>query len=128
MLENIRILVGIDGSEKSKKALVESIALAKCHNGFVKAITVYKQHKETEAEQIIEEARNMFISEDIKHEVSPILGSNPSRALQSVAKNENFDLIVVGSRGLGTTASVLLGSVSRDIVTNANCNVLVIKK
>jgi nucleotide-binding universal stress UspA family protein len=66
--------------------------------------------------------------EKVEYKTISILGSNPARALQSIAKEENFDLIVVGNRGLGGTASLLLGSVSRQVVTDAVCNVLVVKK
>jgi len=57
-----------------------------------------------------------------------ILGSNPSRALVDSARNENFDLIVVGSRGLGSAATFLLGSISKQVVTKASCDFLVVKK
>jgi len=60
--------------------------------------------------------------------LSSILGSNPSRALVDAAENEKFDLIVVGSRGLGSAASFILGSVSKQVVSKANCDVLVVKK
>ena len=53
---------------------------------------------------------------------------NPARALQTIAKQDNFDPIVLGNRGLGSKASLLLGSVSRQVVADAECNVLVIKK
>jgi nucleotide-binding universal stress UspA family protein len=57
-----------------------------------------------------------------------ILGSNPARALLDTARKENIDLIVVGNRGLGKTAAILMGSVAREIVSTADCNVLVVKK
>ncbi len=60
--------------------------------------------------------------------LTAILGSNPSRALVDTARNENFDLIVVGSRGLGSAAAFLLGSVSKQVVSKASCDVLVVKK
>jgi len=37
-------------------------------------------------------------------------------------------LIVIGSRGLGGRTSMLLGSVSKQVVSNAYGNVLVVKK
>jgi nucleotide-binding universal stress UspA family protein len=46
----------------------------------------------------------------------------------NMAKQENIDLIVVGNRGLGRTVALLLGSVSRKVVSDAYCNVLVVKK
>jgi len=124
----MKILVGIDGSEHSKAALVEALNVAKKFSGFVKVITVYKQGMDKEAEKVLGEAEQYLKKEKINYSLSSILGSNPSRALVNVAKHENFDLIVVGSRGLGSAASFLLGSVSRKVVSESHCDVLVIKK
>ena len=123
-----KILVGVDGSEHSKMALLEAITLAKKIPGFIKAVTVYRQGMDKEAERILKEVKHYLTTERINHEVSSILGSNPSRALVTIAEHEEFYLIVVGSRGLSSTASFLLGSVSRQVVTKANCDVLVVKK
>ncbi len=43
------------------------------------------------------------------------------------AVNENADLIVVGTRGLGGFKKMLLGSVSSGIVSHAHCPVLVVR-
>jgi nucleotide-binding universal stress UspA family protein len=43
------------------------------------------------------------------------------------ARDENIDLIVVGSRGLSTFRSWFLGSVSRKLVHYADCSVLIVK-
>jgi nucleotide-binding universal stress UspA family protein len=128
MEEKMKILVGIDGSEHSKNALKEAINLAKKFSGSIKVLTVYKRGMDKEAEEILEEAERLLKKEKIDHSLSSILGSNPSRALVNTAKHENFDLIVVGSRGLGGAASFLLGSVSRGVVSRAHCDVLVIKE
>ena len=124
----MKILVGIDGSDHSKAALIEAINVAKNFSGSVKVITVYKQGMDKEAEKVLEEEEQYLKKEKINYSLSSILGSNPSRALVNIAKHENFDLIVVGSRGLGSAASFLLGSVSKKVVSKANCDVLVAKK
>jgi len=103
----MKILVGIDGSEHSRGALTEALKVAKKFSAFVKVINVYEQGMDKEAEKVLEEAEQYLKKEKIEHSLSSILGSNPSRALINVAKHEDFDLIVVGSRGLG---SVILGS------------------
>ena len=128
MLDRIRILVGVDGSVQSKRALAEAITVAKRFSGSIKAITVYKQGTENKAEEILSEAKMLLRNGEVEFATSSVLGSNPSRALQNTAKQENFDLIVIGNRGLGSKASLLLGSVSREIVASAECNVLVVKK
>ena len=124
----MKILVGIDGSDHSKWALIEAINVAKKFSGFIKVITVYKQGMDEEAKRVLEEAEEYLKKEKTNHSSSSILGSNPSRALVNIAKHENFDLIVVGSRGLSSAASFLLGSVSRKVVSKSHCDVLVVKK
>jgi len=124
----MKILVGIDGSDHSKWALIEAINVAKKFSGFIKVITVYKQGMDEEAKRVLEEAEEYLKKEKTNHSSSSILGSNPSRALVNIAKHENFDLIIVGSRGLSSAASFLLGSVSRKVVSKSHCDVLVVKK
>ena len=128
MFDKIRILVGYDGSLQSKKALTEAIAIAKHFSGLIKVINVYEKGKEKEAETTVIEAKQILEKEDVAHDVSLVLGSNPAKTLVIMAKQENFDLIVVGCRGLGSKVSMLLGSVSKQVVSNAYCNVLVVKK
>jgi len=128
MKEKMKILVGIDGSEHSKNALKEAINIAKKFSGSITAMTVHERAMNEEAEGILDEAERLLKEGKIDYSLSSILGSNPSRALVNTAKHENFNLIVVGSRGLGSAASFLLGSVSRKVVSKAPCNILVIKE
>lgn len=128
MINKTKILVGVDGSVQSKKALAEAITIAKCFSGSITVITVYQRRMENKAEEVLAEAKRLLEKEEVEYTTAAILGSNPARALQSKAEQEKFDLIVVGNRGLGTTASLLLGSVSRQVVTKSVCNVLVVKR
>ena len=128
MRDKMRILVGYDASLQSKKALNEAVALASDFFGFVKVISVYGRGLRERAELNVIEVKEVLNQKKVAHDVELVLGSNPAKVLELAAKRENFDLIVVGSRGLGNTVSMLLGSVSRHVVTNAQCNVLVVKK
>jgi nucleotide-binding universal stress UspA family protein len=128
MKEKMEILVGVDGSDNSTWALMEAINIAKKFSGHVKVITVYKRGSIDEATKTQMKAKQLLGEEKIDSSFESILGSNPSRALVDTAKNEKSDLIVVGSRGLGNAAAFLLGSVSKQVVSKANCDVLVVKK
>jgi nucleotide-binding universal stress UspA family protein len=128
MKAKMKILVGIDGSEHSKNALKEDINLAKKFAGSIKVITVHRLGMNKEVEALLKEAEQLLKEARIDCSLSSILGSNPSRALLNTAKHENFDLIVVGSRGLGSAASFLLGSVSKQVASESSCDVLVVKK
>ena len=127
MNNRIRILVGVDGSNHSDRALLEAVTIAKGFSGTVKVITVYGRGMEKKANEIIEHAKS-YLEDEVEHTTSTVLGSNPARALRNIAEHEDFDLIVVGSRGLSSKASILLGSISRQVVANAKCNVLVVKE
>jgi len=127
MYDKIRILVGYDESPQSKNAVKEAIAIATCFSGFVKVIYVYGKGMEGKAETAVVEVKEKLNEAKVEHDVSLVLGSNPAKALLTIAKKENIALIVVGNRGLGNTLSLLLGSVSKQIVANSHCNVLVVK-
>ena len=128
MKDRIRILVGYDDSLQSKKALKEAITIASHFSGFIKVVNVFESGKKKEAEATILEVEQILEKEKVAHESLLVLGSNPAKVLVIMAKQGNFDLIAVGSRGLGRKVSMLLGSVSKQVVSNAYCNVLVVKK
>jgi len=127
MQDKVRILVGYDASTQSKRALDEAITIAKKFSGFIKVISVYGRGLQEKAETSVIEVRETLNKEKVGYDIELVVGSNPAKTLDTMAKKENFDLIVIGSRGLGNTASLLLGSVSRQVVSNAECNVLVVK-
>ena len=127
MNDKVKILVGYDASPQSKKALNEAITIAKKFSGFIKVVSVYGRGFEQKAETSVIEVKESLEREKVDYEIELIQGSSPAKTLESIAKKENFDLIAVGSRGLGSTASMLLGSVSRDVISNAQCNVLIVK-
>jgi len=52
----------------------------------------------------------------------------PPDALVAYADEVDADLIIVGSRGRGDFASLLLGSVSHRVVNQAGCDVMVVRK
>jgi nucleotide-binding universal stress UspA family protein len=56
-----------------------------------------------------------------------VLEGEPRSAILEAARQPAADLIVVGSRGLGALAGILLGSVSLEIARQASCAVLVTK-
>lgn len=147
MLHFKKILVPYDGSDHAKKALKEAVSIAEtCEDAklFVATVVypvpstvviaeehafVFDAERNTESMKIKEttqkEIRKLLPS-DIPHEILFNIG-NPGSVLLSLAKEHDCDLIVMGSRGRGALKSLLLGSVSAHLVSNAHCPVLVIK-
>jgi nucleotide-binding universal stress UspA family protein len=56
-----------------------------------------------------------------------VLEGSAAEAILEVASTRKSDLIVMGSRGLGTLSGLLLGSQSQKVVQHANCPVLIVK-
>jgi nucleotide-binding universal stress UspA family protein len=57
-----------------------------------------------------------------------LLRGSPAEAIARFAEREKADLLVVGSRGVTEFQPMLLGTVSRKLLMNAPCSVLVVKK
>jgi nucleotide-binding universal stress UspA family protein len=61
-------------------------------------------------------------------EIHTELIEGPSaEAIINVATTRKSDVIVIGSRGLGTLAGLLLGSTSQKVVAHAPCPVLIVR-
>jgi len=126
--EGMKILIGVDGSDNSTWALMEAISIAKKFSGHVKVVTIHERANEKEAIRTQTKVKRLLDEVEIDSNLELILGSNPSKEIVDIAKKENFNLIVVGSRGLGNLATFLIGSVSKALVNKSTCNVLVVKK
>ena len=74
-----------------------------------------KIHKHGEIEKIVK----------VKTEI--IASSKIADAIAHYAKDKNIDLIVVGPRGRSKLKSLVLGSVTSDVVRLANCPVLTVR-
>ncbi len=82
--------------------------------------------EETQGRAILREAEAIFAAAGMGVQTLLQRGDAATQILQT-AQEQNFDLIVCGSRGRSPVASWLLGSVSRKLVHYAQCSVLIVK-
>jgi nucleotide-binding universal stress UspA family protein len=134
-----RILIATDGSPGSLVAAEEGVRLAKILGSGVtfvavahaplpmlgdpyyqRAVTENLGHMRTALAKAILYAKERCVTYDTE-----LLEGSPAEAILELARNRDADLIVVGSRGLGTVKGALLGSVSSTIVHHAGRPVLV---
>ena len=133
-----RILVPVDGSETSDRAIEEAIKIAEVYNSDIHILYVANINQlainaclsdaileaVTKAgNEILEKAANK-VPEKIN--TTSETGS-PSVTITDFADEIKADLVVIGSRGLGLVKGVLLGSVSQYVVEHAPCPALVVK-
>ncbi len=135
-----RILVPVDGSESSDRAIDKAIALAQACGSKIDFLYVANINQlainaclsdaildaVTKAGNVILDRALEKVPKEIKAEGFSETGS-PAVVILDFAAAENSDMIVMGSRGLGIVKGVLLGSVSQYIVEQAKCPVLVVK-
>ena len=138
----MKVLVPVDGSEYSMKAVESACDLAKTQPfSTLILLSVSIQLPELEegrfiaekmkaqAETALAKAKEVAISKEPRVEVDTILatGSSPAEEIVKVAKDEKIDLIVIGSRGLAGKTTSFLGSTASKVVTYSPCSVLVVK-
>jgi nucleotide-binding universal stress UspA family protein len=135
------VIVGVDGSEGADAALRFAVAEAALRQvglhvisawqvpatpvagGMVPAVALgdFEDAAEEAVEHAVAEAARL--SPDVECAGAVVHGS-PADALVDAAGPD--DLVVVGSRGRGSVAGLLLGSVSRQVVHDARCPVVVV--
>jgi nucleotide-binding universal stress UspA family protein len=127
-----KILVAIDGSEQSAKALDYAVELARHFKGKITLLHVEETKLfELEPKAIKEVSANILNDaatkiKDIPYDKRLEIG-DPAKIILDVAKEENYDLIVLGSRGRSSVKRFLLGSVSADVSMDAHRSVLIVK-
>ncbi|AFY73927.1 universal stress protein UspA-like protein [Synechococcus sp. PCC 7502] len=149
----MKFLVAIDGSHAGYKALQSAISLAKSSHASILAINVieplrdyypelimptgdwvsWQAHPNPELEKalvekgrsLLQEAEKSCQEAEVECTTSLEFGS-PRDLICKLAKTD-IDVLVVGSRGLGSMERLMLGSVSDYVVHHAPCPVLVVR-
>jgi nucleotide-binding universal stress UspA family protein len=133
------ILLAVDGSEHSAKAVPVAGDLARRYEGEVIVLHV-REHEVTWGTDIdiesAEEARVLVdgVIRDLKDAGTNVrgevvrvsLGQTP-RAILDMARDEGAGLIVMGTRGLSDWGRLLMGSVAHKVVHLAEVPVLVVR-
>jgi nucleotide-binding universal stress UspA family protein len=149
-----KILAPIDGSKPSSDALLKALELAKTHGSEVEILHVmtftedaprgpeneakidtppewidsYVSRVKKNDENMLRDAVNHSKTIAPKNKItSKLLIGKPGDEITREAEQGAFDLIVIGSRGLGGLRELILGSVSHQVVNESKIPVLVVK-
>jgi nucleotide-binding universal stress UspA family protein len=150
-----KILVPIDGSEPADKALDAALDMAEKYEAAIEILNVFSRYRyaallsnEYEldsntyplwATTYLDEVlghHEKLLAEALKKakDANPNLTISTKLVEGSVtdsilieAEKGNFDIIVMGHRGLGGVTKLLLGSISDRVADHAKCSVLIVK-
>ena len=146
MHEFKNILVPVDGSEVSSRAVDKAVALAKISGGVVDFIYVANITSKTGGVQItnnmnlppevlenIKASGNKALDNELA-KVPPYVKTRrfcevgvPAKVILDFATDNKSDIIIIGSRGLSAVNAMILGSVSQAVLENAKCPVMIVK-
>lgn len=127
-----KILVAIDGSKHAQEALKYAAQLALKYRSQITLLNVAQTmlpHVKTETarkmgERVMSEAEAQV--ERVKTDKRVEFG-HPARTILDFAKDRNYDIIAVGSRGLNPIKRFFLGSVSDNVARHSQCSVLIVR-
>jgi nucleotide-binding universal stress UspA family protein len=133
-----RIVVGVDGSPSSKQALSWAARLAPTIGAHVQAVIAWSfpqtygwpvmvdgWRPEVDAAKVLEDALDEVFGPHRPPDLETLIAEGqPGKVL--LGAGEGAEMLVVGSRGHGGFAGLLLGSVSAACAEHARCPVLVV--
>jgi len=138
-----KILVPVDGSENSFRAFDQAIYVAKSTGAHLTAIhviesppTVYVESQKLlnellsnykkESAKILDKCKEIAVKNGVQVE-TVIAEGDPASNITGYAQKGNFELIVIGSRGLGRFKEMVLGSISSKVLHHTKSSVLIVR-
>lgn len=137
------IVVGVDGSPGSRKALTWAAAEAADHGSDLVVVNVWEHTLMPPAGSVSVSERyvpdsSQRTADELTQVIKEELGEEPAVFVQPVVKqgrpakvlieeSANADLLVVGPRGHGGFVGLVLGSVSQHVAAYAKCPVVVVR-
>ena len=136
------IVVGVDGSGHSRKALERAAAEAVAHGASLTVLTVHQAVRDvygsashyTDDAALTDKAREAAQAET--DQVLAALGSRPASVTvtavhglpvdELIKASQGADMLVLGRRGFGGFARLMMGSVTDQVSRHAHCAVLVV--
>ena len=134
-----KILLAVDGSESAKRAVAATADLASKTKAEVLVVHVHEKglvsRETTDLETGTEASMLTHAALEVVRKAGVSAGSqmraahfeDVAREILDAAEGYGADTIVLGSRGLGTFAELLLGSVAHKVIQLARCPVVVVR-
>ena len=134
-----KIVLATDGSKHSAQAAERAISFAKSYGGELRVISVVDVPTEfyAEAPQAVDDlvrkakgyvadVKRQAEAEGVKAETF-VGEAEADEAITNLAKEQNADMIIIGSHGRTGLRRLLMGSVAEKVIGYAPCPVLVVK-
>jgi len=137
-----RVVVGSDGTPASLYSVDRAAEVAQAAQARLVVVTAYREgsagaaapvggHRDLfgadAARQALAKSVTGLTQERVRFVDQRLVQGDPAQALLDTVGTNPANLIVVGNRGLGASEGELLGSIARNVVRKASCDVLVVQ-
>lgn len=136
-----KILVPLDGSKNSHRGLEMAIGIARqCEATLTGLISIetpsYSEFKGSgslskkvskEVKKIMDDAKTLAAKNGIVFKSKIMHGNVGYNIVKTAHSKENYDIIIIGSRGRGSVKEMFFGSTSNYVIHTAKIPVLVVK-
>jgi nucleotide-binding universal stress UspA family protein len=120
--------IGVDEEVKSKIENLENAMLEASAATYAPVpLPVPAEVLRKIGDRITEQAQQVLKDKGVTQIATQVIDGNPADNIIAAAEHENADLIVMGRRGLGDIAGLLMGSVSHKVSHVADCACLTVK-
>ncbi|MBY0357633.1 MAG: universal stress protein [Candidatus Obscuribacterales bacterium] len=143
-----RVLIGVDGSQNAKEAMLDAIDLFDLRTvqpkillfhavdiadpvkyvSPVEFISRIEQNLLLEGETFLADAKRLLADAGLKNVDVALKEGKPANELIALAKSMPADLIIAGAEGRTAIQHFLLGSVSQRVAMHAPCSVAIVKR
>ena len=141
-----KIVVGTDGSSTAERAVAKATALAKAVGAELVIVTAYNNRApagvaaagisldaswvaaaHSGAEDIAQRAGDKARAEGVANVSQHAVPGDPSEVLLQATTEQGADLLVVGSKGMQSTARFLLGPIANRVSRKVACDLLIVE-
>jgi nucleotide-binding universal stress UspA family protein len=144
-----RILVGLDGTSRGVRTAEMAAGLAARFGAELHLLTVTRPQEvspelleyleaenlrgepsyvlDEDTQTIVDKAKAIAERNKVSKVRTIVREGKPAQVLIDYAKDNQMDLLVVGSRGVGELEAVFFGSVSQKVSQLAGCSVLIVR-
>ncbi len=141
-----RIVVGTDGSVTAERAVYKATALAKAVGAELIIVSAFNDRGPTgvaragisidagwvaaahsAAESVASQAAENASAQGVTAVSHQAVAGEPSEVLIRVTEEQQADLLVVGSKGMQSTARFLLGPIANKVSRKVDCDLLIVE-
>jgi len=141
-----KIVVGTDGSATAERAVGKAVALARAVGAGLVIVSAYNNRApsgvaaagiaidsswvaaaQAGAESVAKESAERAKSDGVADVAYQAVAGDPSEVLLQVTVEQGADLLVVGSKGMHSTARFLLGPIANKVSRRVPCDLLIVE-